>query len=192
MNDLHAPDTMRTEPLTGVYREARELAEQKKLAEQAKARPDDEKEELAKKNQKLEKLLRYLHDSKAQELHERGMTTQVGKDPSRWFGHVEVMAQDVIGNETVRYVGNILNHLIAYRSALTQDPEFTALLWAEELEEERTRRLRLAFGFIGWVLAGLLLLGVLSLASLWLERRRECCPDDNDPARRPLLVRRLW
>jgi len=45
----------------------------------------------------------------------RGRAKQMGLDPGRWFGHVEVAAQHVIGDETVEYVANISRYYLAYR-----------------------------------------------------------------------------
>jgi membrane-bound lytic murein transglycosylase MltF len=38
-----------------------------------------------------------------------------GLDPNRWFGHVELIAAERIGRETVSYVSNINKYYIAYR-----------------------------------------------------------------------------
>lgn len=40
-----------------------------------------------------------------------------GLDPNRWFFHVEHMARQVIGRETVQYVTNIYIYYLAYRTA---------------------------------------------------------------------------
>ena len=41
-----------------------------------------------------------------------------GLDPNRWFGHVEHVAAEVIGRETVEYVANINKYYIAYKLML--------------------------------------------------------------------------
>jgi membrane-bound lytic murein transglycosylase MltF len=40
-----------------------------------------------------------------------------GLDPNRWFDHVEVMALREIGQETPRYVANVVRYYLAYRLA---------------------------------------------------------------------------
>jgi membrane-bound lytic murein transglycosylase MltF len=45
----------------------------------------------------------------------RRKAEQMGLDPNRWRGHVEVVAARDIGRETVTYVGNILKYYAAYR-----------------------------------------------------------------------------
>jgi len=53
-------------------------------------------------------------------VHElRNRAKRMGLDPGRWFGHVEIVAQHVIGDETVEYVANISRYYLAYR--LTMD-----------------------------------------------------------------------
>ena len=37
-----------------------------------------------------------------------------GLDPDRWFNQVELIAAEKIGQETVRYVGNIFKDYVAY------------------------------------------------------------------------------
>jgi membrane-bound lytic murein transglycosylase MltF len=44
----------------------------------------------------------------------RKKATQLGLDPNVWFGNVENGAADVVGRETVQYVGNIFKYYIAY------------------------------------------------------------------------------
>ena len=41
-----------------------------------------------------------------------------GLDPNRWFGHVEHIAAEVIGRETVEYVANINKYYVAYKLML--------------------------------------------------------------------------
>jgi len=45
----------------------------------------------------------------------RSRAKRMGLDPGRWFGQVEVVAQHVIGDETVEYVANINRYYLAYR-----------------------------------------------------------------------------
>jgi membrane-bound lytic murein transglycosylase MltF len=42
-----------------------------------------------------------------------------GLDPNLWFGNVELVAAQAIGQETVQYVNNIYKYYVAYK--LTQD-----------------------------------------------------------------------
>jgi membrane-bound lytic murein transglycosylase MltF len=43
-----------------------------------------------------------------------------GLDPNVWFGHVEQIASERIGRETVTYVANIYKYYIAYRLVLEE------------------------------------------------------------------------
>lgn len=43
-----------------------------------------------------------------------------GLDPNRWFGHVEHVAAEVIGRETVEYVANINKYYVAYKLMLAR------------------------------------------------------------------------
>lgn len=45
----------------------------------------------------------------------RDRAKKMGLDPNRWFGNVELAALRVVGQETVRYVRNILKYYTAYR-----------------------------------------------------------------------------
>jgi membrane-bound lytic murein transglycosylase MltF len=45
----------------------------------------------------------------------RSRARRVGLDPNRWFGHVAIVAQHVLGDETVSYVANINRYDLAYR-----------------------------------------------------------------------------
>jgi membrane-bound lytic murein transglycosylase MltF len=45
----------------------------------------------------------------------RSLAADRGLDPNRWFYHVEKVAAEVLGRETVRYVSNINKYYIAYR-----------------------------------------------------------------------------
>jgi membrane-bound lytic murein transglycosylase MltF len=46
-----------------------------------------------------------------------------GLDPNRWFNHVELVAADKIGQETVRYVANIYKYYVAYRLVVDAQAE---------------------------------------------------------------------
>jgi membrane-bound lytic murein transglycosylase MltF len=45
----------------------------------------------------------------------RELAKELGRDPNRWFGHVEVAAGRIVGRETVKYVDDIYKYYIAYR-----------------------------------------------------------------------------
>lgn len=45
---------------------------------------------------------------------------RLGLDPNRWFGHVEQVAAQEIGPETVDYVANINNYYVSYRLAFDE------------------------------------------------------------------------
>jgi len=49
----------------------------------------------------------------------RNRARKTGFDPNRWFDNVEVAALRLVGQETVRYVRNILKYYTAYRLSLT-------------------------------------------------------------------------
>ena len=44
----------------------------------------------------------------------RKKAVNMGLDPNRWFGHVEVVAAREIGRETVQYVSNIYKYYVSY------------------------------------------------------------------------------
>jgi len=46
-----------------------------------------------------------------------------GLDPNQWFDHVEQVAAEKIGQETVRYVGNIFKYYVAYQLVVEQQSE---------------------------------------------------------------------
>jgi len=46
-----------------------------------------------------------------------------GYDPNRWFGNVERLAAQRLGNETVRYVANIYKYYVAYQLAGEQEEQ---------------------------------------------------------------------
>jgi membrane-bound lytic murein transglycosylase MltF len=45
----------------------------------------------------------------------RKKAQNMGLDPNRWFGHVEVVAAREIGRETVQYVSNIYKYYVSYQ-----------------------------------------------------------------------------
>jgi membrane-bound lytic murein transglycosylase MltF len=45
----------------------------------------------------------------------RKRAARMGLDPDRWFGNVEHAALATVGQETVRYVGNVYKYYVAYR-----------------------------------------------------------------------------
>ena len=45
----------------------------------------------------------------------RKKTEELGLDPNKWFGNVELAALDIVGQETVRYVSNIYKYYITYK-----------------------------------------------------------------------------
>ncbi|MHC4070846.1 MAG: MltF family protein [Planctomycetota bacterium] len=50
----------------------------------------------------------------------RKKTAAMGLNPNVWFNNVEIAAAQVIGRETVQYVGNIYKYYIAYRMVIEQ------------------------------------------------------------------------
>jgi len=46
----------------------------------------------------------------------RARAKELGLNPDRWFGNVEYAALGIVGQETVRYVGNIFKYYVAYHS----------------------------------------------------------------------------
>ncbi|MCR9254982.1 MAG: transporter substrate-binding domain-containing protein [Alphaproteobacteria bacterium] len=51
----------------------------------------------------------------------RAKAGRQGHDPDRWFGHVEYAMMSMVGQEPIRYVGNIWTYYIAYRLGLSFD-----------------------------------------------------------------------
>lgn len=58
--------------------------------------------------------------ARIQKLRQRA--EELGLDPNKWFGNVEVVALKEIGQETVRYVSNIHKYYVAYRLAVDAAP----------------------------------------------------------------------
>jgi membrane-bound lytic murein transglycosylase MltF len=46
-----------------------------------------------------------------------------GLDPNKWFNHVEVIAAEKVGRETVQYVSNIYKYYLAYKMVMEQREE---------------------------------------------------------------------
>jgi membrane-bound lytic murein transglycosylase MltF len=64
----------------------------------------------------------------------RAEAARRGLDPNRWFNHVERVAAERIGRETVTYVANIYKYYVAYKLAV------------EELEQREAEREKLSTG----------------------------------------------
>lgn len=64
----------------------------------------------------------------------RKQAAKRGLDPNRWFNHVEVIAAEKIGRETVRYVSNIYKYYLAYKMVMEQRAERAKVKEAEKKE----------------------------------------------------------
>jgi membrane-bound lytic murein transglycosylase MltF len=53
----------------------------------------------------------------------RGEAAKRGLNPNVWFSHVEVIAADRLGRETVTYVSNIYKYYVAYKLVLEDEEE---------------------------------------------------------------------
>ncbi len=51
----------------------------------------------------------------------RRLAVRMGNDPRKWFGHTELAARRLIGNETVRYVSNVSKYYMAYSLGHTME-----------------------------------------------------------------------
>lgn len=51
----------------------------------------------------------------------RAQAQQQGLDPDKWFGNVEILVAQNVGQETVTYVGNVYKYYIAYKLALQDE-----------------------------------------------------------------------
>ena len=49
------------------------------------------------------------------------LTRRMGRDPSKWFGHTELATRRLVGNETVRYVSNVVKYYLAYSLGHTME-----------------------------------------------------------------------
>jgi membrane-bound lytic murein transglycosylase MltF len=59
-----------------------------------------------------------------------------GLDPNKWFNHVEVIAAEKVGRETVQYVSNIYKYYLAYKMVMEQREE-RAKVKEEEKKDAR-------------------------------------------------------
>jgi membrane-bound lytic murein transglycosylase MltF len=53
----------------------------------------------------------------------RARTAKRGLNPNVWFNNVEILASEVIGRETVRYVSNIYKYYLAYSLLMAKAEE---------------------------------------------------------------------
>ena len=51
----------------------------------------------------------------------RAQAQQQGLDPNKWFGNVELLVAQNVGQETVTYVGNVYKYYIAYKLAVKDE-----------------------------------------------------------------------
>jgi len=64
----------------------------------------------------------------------RRLAAERGLDPNRWFGNVERVAHEKIGDEPVRYVANIHSYYTAYKLSSALDTEAEAVHKAAKLQ----------------------------------------------------------
>jgi membrane-bound lytic murein transglycosylase MltF len=64
----------------------------------------------------------------------RKLAAERGLDPNRWFGNVERVAHEKIGDEPVRYVANIYSYYMAYKLANALDVEAEVAHKAAEVQ----------------------------------------------------------
>lgn len=58
----------------------------------------------------------------------RRRAAEMELDPNRWIGNTELAALEIVGQETVRYVRNIIRYYSAYRTALDQRRDLREML----------------------------------------------------------------
>jgi membrane-bound lytic murein transglycosylase MltF len=58
----------------------------------------------------------------------REHAVEMGLDPNRWIGNTELAALEIVGQETVRYVRNIIRYYSTYRTALEQRQDLQQML----------------------------------------------------------------
>ena len=51
----------------------------------------------------------------------RRLAHRMGRDPSKWLGHTELATRRLVGNETVRYVSNVVKYYLAYSLGHTME-----------------------------------------------------------------------
>jgi len=56
----------------------------------------------------------------------RAQAQQQGLDPNKWFGNVELLVAENVGEETVTYVGNVYKYYIAYKLAIQDEKAVAA------------------------------------------------------------------
>ena len=66
----------------------------------------------------------------------RAKAKELGLDPNRWFGNVEHAALAIVGQETVRYVGNIYKYYLTYKLVLGAEARRQRRI--EEMKQEKS------------------------------------------------------
>jgi membrane-bound lytic murein transglycosylase MltF len=70
----------------------------------------------------------------------RRLAADRGLDPNRWFGNVERVAHEKIGDEPVRYVANVHSYYTAYKLSSELDAEAVALHKAGKPQAAATKK----------------------------------------------------
>jgi len=70
----------------------------------------------------------------------RRLAAERGLDPNRWFGNVERVAHEKIGDEPVRYVANIHSYYTAYKLSSALDAEAEAVYEAAKLQATTNKK----------------------------------------------------